>query len=121
MKSKKKKISRGRTKKHKKTTIIVKKRQTQKNKKIIGGYAGSAVRSMRNTVGRYMRNTYEGTQQSIRSAKAVYEIKKLYDTEQGQYLLSELGRISYEKNPKIILKQIMKEVVPKDKDNFFFG
>lgn len=120
MKSKKNKISRGRAKKHKKTKIIVKKRQTQKNKKISsrkkiigGGYIDD--------VGRYLRNAYEGTQQSFRSAKAAYEIKKLYDTKQGQYVLSELGRISYEKNPKKILNKIMNEVVPKNKDNFFFS
>jgi len=120
MKSKKNKISRGHIRKHKKAKTIVKKRQTQKNKKnssrkkiIGGGYVDG--------VGRYLRNAYEGSKQTLRSAKAAYEIKKLYDTKQGQYVLSELGRISYEKNPKKILKKIMNEVVPKNKDNIFFS
>lgn len=43
----------------------------------------------------------------------------MYDTKQGQYVLSELGRISYEKKPKKILEIIMNEVVPKEKEKFF--
>lgn len=124
MKSKKNKISRGHARKHKKAKTIVKKSRTQKNKKnsshkkIIGGF-GVVGDSLLGSARRYMRNAYEGTQQSFRSAKAAYEIKKLYDTKEGQYVLSHLGRISYEKNPKKILEKIMNEVVPKNKEDFF--
>lgn len=118
MKSKKNKISRGHARKHKKAKTIVKKDRRKKTKKIIGGFVGDSVLG---SARRYVRNAYEGSKQTLRFAKAAYEIKKLYDTKQGQYVLSELGRISYEKNPKKILKKIMNEVVPKNKDNIFFS
>ena len=109
MKSKKNKITSVRAKKQTKSKTVPKKRQTKKKKKIIGGYIGETVVK---GLSDYMQKTYEGTQQSYRNVKAAYEIKKLYDTEEGQYVLEQLGRINYERYPKAVLKELINQALP---------
>ena len=66
-------------------------------------------------VAKRMKEKYEEAMQIKRDMKAVYELKSLYETSEGQSVLNELMRINHNrKSEKTILKMLMDVIIPND-------
>lgn len=85
---------------------------TKRRQKHIGGYTSKNIfQGIGNRI-KSAKRTFEDARIGYRNAIATYELKKLYDTEQGQYVFEQLGRINFERNPKGVLRELINQVLP---------
>lgn len=85
---------------------------TKRRQKHIGGYTSKNIFHGIGSTIKSAQRTFEGAHINYRNAIAAYELKKLYDTEQGQYVFEQLGRINFERNPKGVLRELINQVLP---------
>lgn len=101
-------------------------KRRQKQKHIGGGYTRKKIiEGIQSTI-KSAQRTFEDARIGYRNAIATYELKKLYDTEQGQYVFEQLGRINFERNPKGVLRELINQVLPAnglifDNDEAYIG